>query len=91
MGPQQTVTNFHTDSRASLRSAAGGSACPRCAAGRFAYGRSTLPGTPVRMVGVGDDPTSQDLHDSDRHQGRFASLRDGLRPPLTPITAEQLG
>jgi hypothetical protein len=43
------------------------------------------------MVGVGDDPTSQDLHDSDRHQGRFASLRDGLRPPLTPITAEQLG
>ena len=26
MGPQQTVTNFHTDSRASLRSAAGSSA-----------------------------------------------------------------
>ena len=38
MGPQQTVTNFHTDSRASLRSAAGSSACPRCAAGRYAAG-----------------------------------------------------
>jgi hypothetical protein len=30
------VTNFHTDSRASLRSAADGSACPRCAADRYA-------------------------------------------------------
>jgi hypothetical protein len=42
MGRQQgsaaTVTNFHTDSRASLRSAAGSSACPRCAAGRYAAG-----------------------------------------------------
>jgi hypothetical protein len=38
MGPQQPVTNSHTDSRASLRSAADGSACPRCAAGRYAAG-----------------------------------------------------
>ena len=37
-GSAATVTNFHTDSRASLRSAAGSSACPRCAAGRYAAG-----------------------------------------------------
>jgi hypothetical protein len=37
-GSAVTVTNFHTDSRASLRSAAGSSACPRCAAGRYAAG-----------------------------------------------------
>jgi hypothetical protein len=39
----------------------------------------------------GGDPISQDLLGSDRHQGRFASLRDDLRSPLTPVTAEQLG
>lgn len=31
------------------------------------------------------DPIQQDLHAGTR-QGRYASLRDGLRPPLTPDT-----
>ena len=30
------------------------------------------------------DPISEHLPDSDQHQGRSASLRDDLRPPLTP-------
>jgi hypothetical protein len=34
---------------------------------------------------------SEDLHADARPQGRFASLRDGLRPPLPPDTDEQLG
>ena len=30
------------------------------------------------------DPMSEHLPDSNQHQGRSASLRDDLRPPLTP-------
>ena len=40
------------------------------------------------------DAIPKGLHDAGRHQGRAASLRklrDGLRPPMTPATAEQLG
>ena len=37
------------------------------------------------------DPIANHLHDAARHQGRTALLRDGLRPPLTPDTAEQEG
>ena len=37
------------------------------------------------------DPIAKDLHDAGRHQGRLASLRDDLRPPLTPTTAAQEG
>jgi len=37
------------------------------------------------------DPIPNDLHAGARHQGRRASLRDGLRPPLTPSTVEQAG
>jgi hypothetical protein len=40
------------------------------------------------------DPIPDRLHDGSRRQGRSASLRklrDGLRPPLTPATAEQEG
>ena len=37
------------------------------------------------------DPIPEGLHAGARHQGRRASLRDGLRPPLTPNTAEQGG
>jgi hypothetical protein len=37
------------------------------------------------------DPTYEDLHAGARHQGRCASLRDGLRPPWTPNTAEHEG
>jgi hypothetical protein len=37
------------------------------------------------------DPASNDQLAGNRHQGRYASLRDDLRPPLTPIAAEQEG
>ena len=37
------------------------------------------------------DPTIEDLHAAVRRQGRCASRRDGLRPPLTPGTDEQVG
>ena len=37
------------------------------------------------------DPIPNGLHGTGRHQGHFVSLRDDLRPPLTPTTAEQLG
>ena len=37
------------------------------------------------------DPITDDLHAAGRRQGRFASLRDGLRPPLTPTDGEQWG
>jgi hypothetical protein len=85
----KAVTTFLTGSRASLRSAApSGSACPRCAAGRSACRRREE----VQCgIWLGGDPISQDLLGSDRHQGSFASLRDDLRSPLTPVTAEKLG
>jgi hypothetical protein len=37
------------------------------------------------------DPMAEDLHAAVRPQGRYASLRDGLRPPLPPDTDEQEG
>ena len=37
------------------------------------------------------DPISDGLHGGPRHQVRCASLRDGLRPRLTPKTDEQQG
>jgi hypothetical protein len=37
------------------------------------------------------DPLHEYLHAGTRHQGRCASLRDDLRPPLTPGTDEQEG
>jgi hypothetical protein len=43
------------------------------------------------LVAGGGDPISEDLHAATWHQGRFASLRDGLRPPLTPGNDEQPG
>jgi len=75
-GPE-AVTNFFTGSRASLRSAApSGSACPRCAAGRFACGLD--PGQ-IRGAGSanrgrvwwqgGGDPISEDLHDETSVKG----------------------
>ena len=37
------------------------------------------------------DPLPNGLHVGTRRPGRSASLRDDLRPPLTPATAEQQG
>jgi hypothetical protein len=37
------------------------------------------------------DPMHEDLHAGARPQGRSASHRDGLRPPLPPDTDEQEG
>jgi hypothetical protein len=39
----------------------------------------------------GSDPTPNNLHASVQHQGRRASLRNGLRPPLTLGAVVQVG
>jgi hypothetical protein len=40
---------------------------------------------------VATDPIAHRLHAGPRHQGREASLRDDLRPLLTPDNDEQVG
>ena len=41
-------------------------------------------------VGGGRRPDIECELSAARRQGRYASLRDGLRPPLTPATTEQI-
>ena len=87
-----TVTTFLTGSRASLRSAepsasrvlAALRAAPP-AGSTWSTQRSVLVSELGPSLAAGDgDPITENLHAATRHQGRFASLRDGLRPPLTP-------
>jgi hypothetical protein len=42
-------------------------------------------------MGRGRRPDIEGWLSAARRQGRCASLRDGLRPPLTPTIAEQIG
>jgi hypothetical protein len=53
-------------------------------------GRVTGPGSLASHLRAAD-PIHEDLHAGARPQGRYASLRDGLWPPLPPGTAEQEG
>ena len=85
-GKNQSATSFFAGSRASLRSAVR----LRVSSLRCGPLAGTEQTTEPKVCRRRRRPDSEDQLAGDQRQGRSTSLRDGLRPPLTPVTTEQL-